>query len=185
MTRKKNKNKRQRNARVRALIYFWWQCNRWHYVYTRFIVVSSWHGYGLSVYYRRRKYCQEHRVQSSHTEREITHTQDTTKNKRRRWMLKREGRNRINTSAQNKLWGVKCEQARCIGCAIDTDRSLYPCLSRPVSDCSSNERRCFALWSQSYITKRHEKSYIQRKIQTFHFLKQNVNKLAQYKIQHL
>lgn len=49
-------------------------------------------------------------------------------------MLKREGRNRINTSAQNKLWGVKCEQARCIGCAIDTDRSLYPSLSRPVSD---------------------------------------------------
>lgn len=79
MTRKKNKNKRQRNARVRALIYFWWQCNRWHYVYTRFIVVSSWHGYGLSVYHRRRKYCQEHRVQSSHRER--SHTQDTTKTK--------------------------------------------------------------------------------------------------------
>lgn len=43
-------------------------------------------------------------------------------------------------------------------------------ISPDLSRTESNERHCFALQRQSYITKRHQKSHIQRKIQTFHFL---------------
>lgn len=84
-------------------------------------------------------------------------------------MLKREGRNRINTSAQNKLWGVKCEQARCIGCAIDTDRSLYPCLSRPVSDWVERKTLLCPAKSKLYNQKTRKIAH-PTKIQTFHFL---------------